>query len=49
MTLTAPFNGTESYEAIMLIANNVDNAIIFKDLTVQPLNSDSQVIESKEE
>ena len=33
----------------MLIANNVDSAVIFKDLTVQSLNSDSQLIERNEE
>ena len=49
LTMATPYNVTDSYEAIMLIANNVDSAVIFKDLTVQSLNSDSQLIESNEE
>jgi Na+/proline symporter len=33
---------------IMLITNNVDSAVIFKDLTVNPLNSTIQPPESNE-
>ncbi len=34
-----PYNATASNEMIMLITNNVDSAVIFKDLTVQALNN----------
>jgi hypothetical protein len=34
-----PYNSTNGNEVVMLIANNVDSAVIFKDLTVQTLIS----------
>ena len=36
-----PYNATASNEMIMFIANNVDNSVIFKDLTVEALNNAS--------
>ena len=38
-SMVTPYNATNSNETIMLITNNVDSAVIFKDLTVQSLNT----------
>ena len=43
-----PYNATNSNEMVMLIANNVDSAVILKDLTIQPLNSSTQLSQSIE-
>ena len=37
--MVTPYNATNSNETVMLITNNVDSAVIFKDLTVKALNS----------
>jgi hypothetical protein len=37
--MVTPYNAMASNETIMLITNNVDSAVIFKDLTVQALNN----------
>jgi hypothetical protein len=47
-SMVTPYNATASNETIMLITNNVDNAVIFKDLTVKALNSTTQPTVSKE-
>ena len=44
-TVAAPYDAVATNEAIMLIANNVDGAVILKDLTVKALNSTSQPLE----
>jgi hypothetical protein len=41
-SMVTPYNAMNSNEAIMLITNNVDSAVIFKNLTVQALNITSQ-------
>jgi hypothetical protein len=38
-SMVTPYNAMASNETIMLITNNVDSAVIFKDLTVQALNN----------
>ncbi len=44
-----PYDGsTASNQTIMLVTNNVDSAVIFKNLTIQPLNNTTQIPESKE-
>jgi len=43
-----PYDATDSNKIIILITNNVDSAVIFKDLTVQPLNNTAQQPESNE-
>ncbi len=37
-----PYDVMNSSEMVMLITNNVDNAVVFKDLKVQPLNNITQ-------
>ena len=41
-SMTTPYNAMDNNETIMLITNNVDHAVIFKDLTVQALNITAQ-------
>jgi len=47
-SMVTPYNATNSNEMIMLITNNVDSAVIFKDLTVQSLNTTTQPPKSNE-
>ena len=47
-SMVNPYSATGSNETIMLIANNVDNAVIFKDLTIKALNSTPQPTKSNE-
>ena len=47
-SMVTPYNATGSNETIMLITNNVDSAVIFKDLTVQALNNTTQPPKSNE-
>ena len=47
-SMLTPYNATNSNEMIMLITNNVDSAVIFKDLTVQSLNTTTQPPKSNE-
>jgi hypothetical protein len=47
-SLQNPYNSKNSNESIMLITNNVNNAVVFKDLTVQALNNTIQPLKSNE-
>jgi hypothetical protein len=47
-SLQNPYNAANSNESIMLIANNVNSAVVFKDLTVQALNNTIQPLRSNE-
>ena len=47
-SIVNPYNATCSNETIMLITNNVDSAVIFKDLTIQPLKNTTQPPKSNE-
>ena len=47
-SMVTPYNATDSNETIMLITNNVDSAVIFKDLTVKALNNTTQPPKSNE-
>jgi len=42
------YPNTEGNKTIILITNNLDNAVIFKDLTVQSLNNTTQIPQSNE-
>jgi hypothetical protein len=46
--MVTPYNGTDSNETVMLITNNVDSAVILKDLTVKALNITIQPPKSNE-
>jgi len=41
-------NNSNSNETMMLITNNVNNAVVFKDLTIQALNNPIQPLKSNE-
>jgi hypothetical protein len=41
-SMVTPYNATATNETIMLITNNVDSAVIFKDLKVQALSITTQ-------
>src|SRR5208283_1133406 len=43
-----PNNALNSNETVVLITNNVDSAVVFKDLKVQTLNNTTQIPESNE-
>jgi hypothetical protein len=45
-SMVTPYNTTNSNEMIMLITNNVDSAVVFKDLKVEALNNTTQPPES---
>ena len=45
-SMVTPTNSTDSNQAVMLIANNADSAVIFKDLTVKTANITTQLPES---
>jgi hypothetical protein len=47
-SMVNPYNATGCDETIMLITNNVDSAVIFKDLTIQALKSTTQPPKSNE-
>jgi hypothetical protein len=47
-SLQNPNNSKNSNETMMLIANNVNNAVVFKDLTIQALNNPIQPLKSDE-
>jgi hypothetical protein len=47
-SMITPYNATATNEMVMLITNNVDSAVIFKDLTVKPLITPTQTPKSKE-
>ena len=44
-----PNNSAESNETVILIANNVNNAVIFKDLTIQALDNPIPPVKSNTE
>ena len=46
-SMVTPNNSTNDNETVMLVANNANSAVIFKDLTVNSLNSSTQPPESK--
>jgi hypothetical protein len=47
-SMATPYDTLNSNEMAMLITNNVDNAVVFKDLKVEALNNTAQPPESKE-
>ncbi len=47
-SMVNPYNATGCDETIMLITNNLDSAVIFKDLTIQALKSTTQPPKSNE-
>jgi hypothetical protein len=47
-SMVTPYNATNSNETIMLITNNVDSAVIFKNLAVQYLNTATPLPKSNE-
>jgi hypothetical protein len=47
-SIVIPYNATVSNKMVMLITNNADSAIVFKDIKVQTLNNAPQSFESNE-
>ena len=47
-SVATPYNATNTNEIVMLITNNVDRAVIFKDLTVKALITPTQPPKSNE-
>ncbi len=47
-SMVTPYNATNSNETIMFITNNVDSAVIFKNLAVQSLNTATPLPKSNE-
>lgn len=45
-SMVTPYNTTNSNEMVMLMTNNVDSAVVFKDLKVDALNNTTQPPES---
>jgi len=47
-TMAAPYNATNTNDLVMLIANNVDSAVILKDLTIEYFNNPIQLSPTNE-
>jgi hypothetical protein len=47
-SMVSPYNAANSNGMVMLITNNVDNAVVFKDLAVKALNNTTQPPEGNE-